>query len=517
MIHISHEHKQVVVPYRPEYATLFPHGQVFQWNGLQHMVVPHGIEETKLFRNLNLPVPPPIVEHYKFTGNVKPFGVQIKTAAAMTMNPRFYCLNAMGTGKTKSALWAYDYLRSQGLVRKLLIVCPVSIMDFTWRREIMDTLPGTRVAVLYGTKDKRLKILAGEWDIAIINHDGLGVIEGQLIQNTDIDVVVIDEAAMFRNARAARSKVARSIIANKKFVWAMTGQPCPNEPTDAFGLAKLVTPFACPRSFVFFRQDVMTQVSQFRWVPKKDAADKVAKLLQPSVRFELNDVVELPDLIERTLDVPQSLEQKEAYQKIKEYAALHLKEGSITAVNGGVVLQKCLQISCGYVYRDDGSVHHYANDDRLEMLEQIAEGTTGKVIVFSPWIHSAEGIGKFLEKRRMDYATVTGAVSQSERTRIFSLFQDSNRYKILNAHPGCMAHGLTLTSADTIVWFAPISSLETFEQANARIRRIGQRKKQQVIMLQGTFAERQAYQRLRTKRDVQDSVLDILSEIVSQA
>jgi SNF2 family DNA or RNA helicase len=515
MIHISHEHKQVVVPYRPEYDTLFPHGQVFHWQGVQHMAVPHGIEETKLFRNLDLPVPAPIVEHYRFGGNVKPFDVQIRTAAAMTMNPRFYCLNAMGTGKTKSALWAYDYLRSQGLIRKMLIVCPVSIMDFTWVREIMETVPGTKVVVLHGTKDKRLKRLASDWDIAIINHDGLPVLEKELIACKDIDLVVIDEAAMFRNARAGRSKVARAVVANRKYVWAMTGQPCPNDPTDAFGLAKLVTPFSCPRSFVFFRQDVMTQVSQFKWVPKKDAADKVAKLLQPSVRYSLDDVIELPELVERTIDVPQSPQQREYYQKIKDYAAAQLKEGAITAVNGGVVLQKCLQISCGYVYLDNGKYARLDNDDRLEMLEQIIEGTTGKTIVFSPWIHSATGVGQFLAKKGIDYATVTGAVSQTERTKIFGLFQDTSKYKVLNAHPGCMAHGLTLTAADTIVWFAPISSLETFEQANARIRRIGQHKKQQVVMLQGTFAERQAYQRLRLKRNVQENVLDLLADLAA--
>ena len=103
----------------------------------------------------------------------------------------------------------------------------------------------------------------------------------------------------------------------------------------------------------------------------------------------------------------------------------------------------------------------------------------------------------------------------SQRSEIFNLFQRSAKYKVLNAHPVCMAHGLTLTAADTIVWFAPISSNETFEQANARIRRVGQTHKQQVLMLSGTVAERRTYQRLRQKQALQDSVLDILAEITA--
>ena len=88
-------------------------------------------------------------------------------------------------------------------------------------------------------------------------------------------------------------------------------------------------------------------------------------------------------------------------------------------------------------------------------------------------------------------------------------FQNTSSVKALVAHPVCMSHGLTLTAADTIVWFSPTTSLETFEQANARIRRIGQRHRQQIIMLQSTPAERAIYARLRSKRDAQNNVLEL--------
>ena len=84
---------------------------------------------------------------------------------------------------------------------------------------------------------------------------------------------------------------------------------------------------------------------------------------------------------------------------------------------------------------------------------------------------------------------------------------------MLNAHPECMSHGLTLTAADTIVWFGPVTKLETYEQANARITRVGQTHKQQVIKLVGTHAERALYQRLAGKQALQDNILELLADI----
>ena len=94
----------------------------------------------------------------------------------------------------------------------------------------------------------------------------------------------------------------------------------------------------------------------------------------------------------------------------------------------------------------------------------------------------------------------------------FNLFQNSSAVKVLVAHPQCMAHGLTLTAADTIIWFAPLPNLEIFEQANARIRRIGQKHKQQILMFCATKAEKRMYAKLRAKQKVQNMLLDLFAE-----
>jgi SNF2 family DNA or RNA helicase len=134
------------------------------------------------------------------------------------------------------------------------------------------------------------------------------------------------------------------------------------------------------------------------------------------------------------------------------------------------------------------------------------------VIVFVPYTHALDGVSKRLTEESIEHGVVSGKTSRREREKLFGLFQNTDRIKVLAAHPATMSHGLTLTAADTIVWFAPYTSLETYEQANARIRRVGQKHKQQILMFQGTPAERKVYARLRAKKKVQDKILDLFLE-----
>jgi SNF2 family DNA or RNA helicase len=297
------------------------------------------------------------------------------------------------------------------------------------------------------------------------------------------------------------------------WVWGMTGSPRPQAPTDVYGIAKLINPTTSPVSFVRFRDEVMIRVSQFKWDERKDASETIAKILQPSVAFTLEDVAELPPLIERQIDVEQGKRQRDAYKTMSDHCALWLKEGAITAANGGVVLSKLLQIACGYVYADGRKPVTLDNDMRLETVLDIIDNTDRKAIVFCPYLHAVAGLASYLAANHVDFAVVTGEVPHEKRGDIFNRFQNTAQIKVLVAHPQCMSHGLNLQAADTIVWFAPIHSLEIFEQANARIRRVGQKHKQQVFMLQGTRAERLVYQSLRTKRAAQESVLDILADL----
>ncbi len=133
MIHISAKHKALAVPVRADLANIFPNAKRVTMEGNELMVIRHGMDETRLLRNMGFEIPAPILSHYDWEGGT-PFDIQKKTAALLTMNRRAYVLNGMGTGKTKSSLWAWRYLNRRGEAGKLLVVAPLSTLNFTWAR-----------------------------------------------------------------------------------------------------------------------------------------------------------------------------------------------------------------------------------------------------------------------------------------------------------------------------------------------------------------------------------------------
>lgn len=507
MIQVSAKHKIIGLPFQQDLAALFPHGR--RMDG--YLLVPHGVDETLVLRNLGYAVPAPVLTHYNWCGG-NPFDVQKKTVELLTTNPRAYVLNGMGTGKTKAALWASDYLRGNHALKRCLIVAPLSTLNFVWAREIFATVPHRSYAVLHGSRAKRLDLLAQPFDYYIINHDGLEIIIDEITKRTDIDTLIIDELAVYRNPTTDRTKMMRLLAPHKKWVWGLTGAPTPNEPTDVWAQIKIITPDRVPKFYKHFREVLMYRVSQYKWVPKNDAVNRAFDAMQPAVRYTLDDVTELPDVVERVIPVTLGPKQEKVYNAMRTQAVALIAMDIITAANAGAAMSKLLQISTGWVYSNKHNIVKLDNDDRLTTLVDYINSTDRKVLVFVPFRHALAGIADHLKSKKIDSAVVSGATSMTERSTIFSTFQLTTKYKVIVAHPNTMAHGLTLTEADTVIWFAPITSLEIFDQANARIRRIGQKHKQQILMFAGSPVERAVYGMLRRKQSVQDKLLSLFAE-----
>lgn len=511
IIEVSRKHGKVLIPYVPEIAAMAPDAIRVNYRGQDSLAVPHSRDLTRLAINIGLPVPPPSTIEYDFNGGT-PFDVQRKTVALLTLYDRAYVLNQFGTGKTKCAIWAFDYLKKKGEVEKALVVAPLSTLHNTWRREVFATAPHLSVGVLHAqSRQKRLNVLAENHDIYVINHDGVGVLLPEIMAKRDIDVIILDELALYRN-NTDRTKQMRKLADTRKRVWGLTGAPTPNEPTDAWNQCKIVTPWTVPDSFTWFRNQVMLKKSTYVWVPKRGATEEVHRVMQPAVRFTLDDVVELPEVVMRTVPVQQGPLQERAYNALKTDLAAKFKAGEITASNSGVLFNKLLQVSLGWVYSDERGVIALDNQERLQSIVDHIEMSDRKVIVFSPFKHALRGLEAYFTSRKLETASVSGDTPLSERTRIFNAFQNTSKYRVLNAHPVCMSHGLTLTAADTIIWAAPYPSLDVFDQANARIRRVGQRHRQTVLMFSGTPEEAKAYKRLQTKANVQNLLLDMFAE-----
>jgi SNF2 family DNA or RNA helicase len=476
------------------------------------LILEHTPRTTIPLRAIGHHVPPSIRTTYDFCGG-KPFDIQMRTCEMMTENPRCYVLNSMGTGKTRCALWSYDYLKKLGMVNKMLVVCPLSTMTFTWQHEIMKATPHLRSTVLHGTAARRFQRLADEnIDIYIINHDGLGIVAKEIIARTDIDVIVLDELAVYRN-NTKRTKIAGRVCERKPAIWGMTGSPMPNAVTDIYQQIKIITPLRVPKYFGTLRDELQYKITQFKWVNKVGAIDRAFDYFQPSVRYTLDDIMELP---EANVPPPQqtdlSEEQHRIYDSIRKYATALVAAKEITAMNAGVVMSKLLQASVGWIYDSKRVAHPLGGEARMQALADIIDGAAGKTIIFVNYRHALQGVHEYLTARGYTPHLVHGGTPLSERTRIFNIFQNSDDRSPLVVYPRCISHGLTLTAADTVVWFGPPLSAETYDQCNARIRRVGQTRKQLFVHLCSTPIERQVYNLLTKRLLQQDSFLRLLEE-----
>lgn len=510
---VSEKYRQLVVPYLPSLHNLAQESKDFVVGGERMLALPHDAVHTRLVRNFGITAPAPVLHHYDWIG-AKPFEAQKQTVAGLTTNDRFFVLNGMGTGKTRAVILAFDYLKKMNEATRMLVVAPLSTLSMTWVREAFQIAPHLKVNVLYGTREKRMRMLADPADIYVVNHDGVEVVHEELIRRTDIDVVCIDELAAYRNGSSKRFKRMRKLLAHKKRAWGLTGSPTPNAPTDAWAQTQLIAPWKAPMGFGAFRDQVMYKVSNFKWVAKPSALATVQAMMQPSVRYTLDDVVELPDLIVRQVDITQGPKQIEAYSRLEKHLYAQFVAGEITVQNAGILVNKLLQVSMGWVYTDTRGVLAFDNDHRLDMLVDSIESTDNKVLVFVPYIHALDGVSAHLEQNGIPCEVVSGNTPQTERNRIFAAFQQQPEPRVVVAHPQCMAHGLTLTAADTIIWFGPFPSLEIFDQANQRIRRVGQKHKQQILLFAGTRAEGKLYARLQAKQNVQNTLLDMFREMM---
>jgi SNF2 family DNA or RNA helicase len=347
-------------------------------------------------------------------------------------------------------------------------------------------------------------------DVYIINHDGVGVIQKELMA-AGFDCVIIDEMAVYRNSRAERWKALKPIVQKATHAWGLTGAPTPNEPTDAYGQVKLLIPENVSYSFKAFKDSTMRQITQFKWVPKDDANEQVFRIMQPSIRVMRADCLDLPGVTYSTRDVDLDPRAAKAYKDMLTELAAQVRTKQITAANEGVKLSKLLQISAGFAYDGEGAGNYVGGTGRIREVFNIVESASGKVIVFAPFRFLTELLGAALGKR-WDAAIIHGGTPKGRRDEVFTGFQHGTSPHVIVAHPATMAHGLTLTAADTIVWAAPTTSLEIYEQANARITRPGQLTHAHIIHIMSTKAEAQVYSRLQRKAKMQGALLDMFGD-----
>ena len=212
-------------------------------------------------------VPSPILRDYNWPGMLTPFEHQKDTASFLSVRQRAFCFNEAGTGKTSAAIWAADYLMNMGLIKRVLVICPLSIMHSAWQADIFKTAMHRTCGIAHGSAEKRKKVIDEGYDFTIINYDGTHVVFNELVA-AKFDLIIIDEANAYKTVNTRRWKTLAKMLTPQTWLWLMTGTPASQSPVDAFGLARLVSPQRVPKFTTAWRDKVMYQVSRFRWLPK---------------------------------------------------------------------------------------------------------------------------------------------------------------------------------------------------------------------------------------------------------
>lgn len=496
---------------------------------------------------------------YNYPGVDSPFLHQKTTTKNLVLNPRHQIWNEIGTGKTFSAAWAIDYLIRLNAIKNVILIAPISTLEVVWQRTLWRVNPDLDVAICKGIADKRRKIVSrmeasNQPTITLINPDGLHII-AELPAADLIDLVVVDESAMFRNStsrrydalcklvgnyyekrpgvthgfhqepgkctEACRPVVRRVLTKNRtdknwqRGFWPMSGSPQPEQPTDVWSIAVLVSPKTVPEHFSHFRDLTMIRQDQFTWVPRPNAEEVIAGMLRGTVtRFTREDCFDLPEELPPFVhELTMTDEQKEMVRKLKKEALLEVEAGLVKGVNAAVIRNKFLQIFSGAVkaVNEDGESTMQKVDcyPKLTALDELVESTRGPIIVGSEFMGSIARIAEHCKKNKITYRVVVGETNEQERRAAFDDLQ-ADKYKLLVAHPRTIAHGLTLTTSNVVLWWTPIDSQEIYDQFCGRIRRPGQLRKTYIIHFVCSALERAVIAQNQKKGERQDVLLKYL-------
>ena len=333
-----------------------PKSTVIDQDGTVLVPWTHQAQQTLAY--LGLPFISPISRDYDFAGPYTPAAHQLLICNMVSMHKKGYCFADMGMGKTASLIWAVDYLKRLGIVKKILVVAPKVVCRSAWQHEIAMLLPYDTIAVLDGSAEVRKRRIArdAQWDI--INYDGVGILSTELATR-QYDMVIVDESTSVKNPDTARWKALNEVTKSVERVWLLSASPTPQGPEDAFGQIMLLTPELITKNKFEWRNTTMQIGRQAfkkrngdtvppKWEPKPDSAEILKRYFIPALRLEKRDWVDLPEVFDIYKEVPLSTQQEAEIKKLHR-AALKVAIDTEEAAKG--VVNKVYQISSGCLYK----------------------------------------------------------------------------------------------------------------------------------------------------------------------
>jgi SNF2 family DNA or RNA helicase len=439
-----------------------------------------------------------------------PYAHQSKTTDFILSHPRCLITSDPGTGKTRAVLDAITNLPG-----KTLVLAPLSILEAAWVDDIKKFQPNIKFGVAYAKNRKKI-FTDTSHEMVITNFEAVNFLHKNSHLLKGFTTIVIDEFTAFKNKDSQRSKNLRNFISLFTYRIAMSGTPNSNSILDLWHPVLLVDDGDhLGQRFYSYRNQVCTpKFNGFanEWVDKPGIEQAVAaRLSDITIRYKLEDCIDLPENIVRTVRTNLSPEVQRMYNDFSKDSVLYTKMGTINAVHAGARVKKLLQIISGGVYDENGLVQ-YLHQERYDIVMDLVSERKHSIVAFN-WRHERDALIELATKQKISYEVIDGSVPAEKRKDIVQRFQ-AGQIRVLFCHPQSAGHGLTLTKATTAIWCSPTYNAEHFQQFNRRIHRASQTQKTETILIAARNTwEEEVYKKLDGKLGKMENLLHILTEL----
>ena len=382
-----------------------------------------------------------------------------------------------GLGKTSITLAAFLKLKSLGLVKRMLVMAPLRVCQAVWKQEAQKwaQFQGLRFGLAHGP-DKMRVLVDPQYDIVLLNYDGIQWAVPILEKVMPYDIVCFDELTALKNTNSKRYKLIKPVLPRFKFRWGLTGTPAANGLHDLFGqvycldLGKRLGRFVTHFRLKYFYQKPW---DQFGWHITPEKAEELTDTLRDLAMYvDPEDWLTLPEFLPIRREVPMPKELRAKYDFLEKELVLRAAGTVITVPNTGGLTSKLRQFTGGNIYDADGNIQHIHNE-KLEALEDLVEEMAGEpLMVAYQFDHERAAI----MKRFPNALVLKGAMSTKQASDVIEQWSTGEE-PLLLVQPASASKGLNLQfGGSAICWYTMTYNLEDYIQLNKRLHRQGQKK-----------------------------------------
>ena len=443
-------------------------------------------------------------------------------------NKGFGLLFEMGCGKTLTAIAIIGAAYKMGKIRKVLIVAPTSVCA-VWPKEFEDyaAFPFT-VRTMLGDKNKRLKELSDlqrfpypHLKVAVINYESTwrdGIFEA--LEEYDADMIICDESQRIKTHDSEQSKAMHRLGDKARYKMILSGTPVQNEVVDIFSQYRFLDSTVFGQNFYTFRNRyaVMGGFNKKQIVAYRDLDQLIHKQHSIAYRVTKDEALDLPEQTFENRCITMSPKERQIYDRIRRDSFAELQNGgTITATTVLTKLLRLQQFTGGFLVEDDATKPQMVSRGKLDALSDILQDYViegkKKLVIFArflPEVHEIEKLTeKMLKKHGMKAVSIYGEIKKELRGDIVQQFQTDPSTMVFIGQIDTAGTGITLTAADTCVYYSVNFNYATYSQSLSRIHRIGQRNCCNYIhLVVENSIDSQVLEALSKKEDLAKTVVD---------